>query len=273
MGSSGVHLTKTLARQAAYNGDLALVAVLTAVAPVREREASVVGPFNLAGLALHSGGREVFNRVLAYPELQPLAGLRTVSGCTPLMLAVWANDAGLFTELLRLAAVRATVLSGPGVRFPINMRWPSSLPPESFQYRDVLELAIQRDKRKMVAALLQVQEVLDAVDTRGDYAQKVLLQCIQHRMPELALALLQRPLVAKVARIADSTGMTALHHAAQQGQTQTVETLLRMLPASEIARPNRAGKSAALLAEEAGHGEIARILVAADVVTKAPVTQ
>lgn len=273
MGSSGVQLAKTVARQAAYNGDLAMVAVLTAVAPVREREASVVGPFNLAGMALHSGCREVFLHVLKYPELQPLAGERTVSGCTPLMLAVWANDAGLFAELLRHAAVRATVLIGRQPRLPINMRWPSSLPPESFQYRDVLELAIQRDKREMVAALLRVQEVLDAVDTRGDYAQKVLLQCIQHRMPDFVQALLQRPLVGKVARIADSAGMTALHHAAQQGQTQTVETLLRMLPASEIARPNRAGKSAALLAEEAGHEELARILAAADVVTKAPVTQ
>jgi hypothetical protein len=184
-----------------------------------------------------------------------------------------SSDAGLFAELLQLAAVRATVLSGPGVRLPINLRWPQSLPPESFQYRDVLELAIQRDKREMVAALLQVQEVLDAVDTRGDYAQKVLLQCIQHRMPDFVQALLQRPLVGKVARIADSAGMTALHHAAQRGQAQTVETLLRMLPASEIAHPNRAGKSAALLAKEAGHEDLAIILAAADGVTKAPVTQ
>ena len=125
----------------------------------------------------------------------------------------------------------------------------------------------------MAGTLLQVQELLDAVDKRGDYAQDLLLQCIRHRMPDLVHALLQRSLVAKVARIADRTGMTALHHAAQLGQTQIVEALLRILPASEIARSNRAGKSAFLLAKEAGHQKTASILAAAAADVKATLTQ
>ena len=250
----------TLAQHAAHNGDMAMLAILTAVAEVRAHEAAIASPLNLAGVALHSTYKEVFDHVLGIPELQPLVGLRTVSGCTPLMLAVWANDAGLFAKLVALAAVRATVLSGPGARSPINMRWPQALPPESFQYSDVLELAIQRGKREMAAVLLQVQEVLDAVDTRGDYAQKVLLLLIRHGMPEALKGLLQRPIIGKIILFADKGGMTPLHHAAQAGQDQAVKLLMQKLPATEITRPNRDGKTAIDLAREAGQDDIADFL-------------
>jgi ankyrin repeat protein len=266
-------LTVTPAQYAAHEGDLNALTVLTAIDQVREHEAAIVKPFNLVGLALHSGSRRLFNHVLKWPELQPLAGLLTISGCTPLMLAVWANDDALFAKLLALSAVRATVLSPPGARLPIKMQWPPSLPPQALPYKDVLDLAIQGGNLAMARSLLQVQEVLDAIDKRGDYAQAVLLRCINHRMPDLVLALLQRPLVAKIVRIPDSTGMTALHHAAQLGQTQVVEALLVMLPASEITRSNRGGKSAFLLAKEAGHEKTASILAAAAADAKAPLTQ
>lgn len=253
----------TLAQYFAHLGDLTTLSVLTAVDRVLEHEAAIVKPFNLAGLALHSGSREVFNHVLACPQLQPLAGLLTVSGCTPLMLAVWSNNDELFAKLLAISAVRATVLSSPGARLRIMTQWPPSLPPQTLPYKDVLDLAVQGGNHGMASSLLQVQEVLDAVDKRGDYAQGLLLRCMDHRMPDLVLALLQRPLVAKVVRIPDSSGMTALHHAAKLGQTRIVETLLRMLPASEIARSNREDKSAFLIAKEAGHQETARVLAAA----------
>lgn len=253
----------TLAQYFAHLGNLTTLSVLTAVDRVLEHEAAIVKPFNLAGLALHSGSRAVFNHVLACPQLQPLAGLLTVSGCTPLMLAVWGNNDELFAKLLAISAVRATVLSAPGARLRIMTQWPPSLPPQTLPYKDVLDLAVQGGNHGMASSLLQVQEVLDAVDKRGDYAQGLLLRCMDHRMPDLVLALLQRPLVAKVVRIPDSSGMTALHHAAKLGQTRIVETLLRMLPASEIARSNREDKSAFLIAKEAGHQETARVLAAA----------
>jgi ankyrin repeat protein len=121
----------------------------------------------------------------------------------------------------------------------------------------------------MVNALLEVQEALDAIDTRGDYAQKVLLLCIRCGMPEALETLLQRPFVRQVARIADSNGMNALHHAAQQGHRGVVGLLLRALPAGDIMRANRAGKHAVDLAKEGGHGEVFMLIAAAALVSGA----
>lgn len=269
----GGRIGMTLAQVAAHDRKLDALAVLTKLDQVRKHEAAIVQPFNLVSAALHACAREELKHVLGYAELRPLAGLRTASGCTPLMLAVWANDANLFTELLALPAVRATVMSGPGARVAAHMQWPPTLPPISLRYRDVLELAIHRGSQEMVEALLGVQEVLDVVDQRGDYTQNLLLQCIRQRMPNPVRALLQRPFAARIARIADSAGMTALHYAAQLGQAEVVEILLRVLPASEIARPNREGKSAASLAKEAGHEKTADILAAAAAEAAAPAEQ
>ena len=112
----------------------------------------------------------------------------------------------------------------------------------------------------MVGVLLQVQQVIDAIDTRGDYAQKVLLLLIRYGMPEALEGLLQRPIIGKIILFADKDGMTPLHHAAQAGQDQAVKLLLQKLPATEITRPNRDGKTAIDLAREAGQNDIADFL-------------
>ena len=178
------------------------------------------------------------------------------------MLAVRANDAALFTRLLQISEVRSTILSSPGKKYPMPLKWPVNLRPEPFEYGDVLELAAREGKSAMVNNLLQVQQVSDAIDTRGDYAQKVLLLLIRNGMPEALEALLQRPMIAKILSLPDKDGMTALHHAAQRGQRQAARLLLQKLPASAsaIASPNREGKTAIDLAKEAKYDELADFL-------------
>ena len=72
--------------------------------------------------------------------------------------------------------------------------------------------------------------------------------------------LLQHPITAKSACIADSEGRTALHHAAHLGSRDVIQLLLRKLPAEEIDRTDRANKTAADLARESGHSELADFL-------------
>lgn len=132
--------------------------------------------------------------------------------------------------------------------------------------------------RELFAAsdLLGVQEVVDAINTRGDYAQNVLLLLITRSMPGPLDALLQHPVIAKIACIAciaDRDGRTALHHAAHRGRRDVVQLLLRKLPASEIARTYGANKTAADLARESGHGELADLLASVARVRQAMGTQ
>lgn len=252
--------TMSLARQAANSGDLPTLTALTELASVRQFEAASNGAFNLAGMALHSGNMALFQHLYQFPELHRLAGLRTISGCTPLMLAVRTDDAGLFARLLQIAEVRATILSSPGKKYPMQVMWPVNLGQEAFEYSDVVELAIMKGKSAMVSTLLQMPEVIRAVTARGEYAQKLLLLLIAHGMPEALDALLQLPIVAKIALIADKEGMTALHHAAQQGERRAVAMLIRKLPMTEVARANRLGRTAIDLAKQAGQDEVADFL-------------
>lgn len=263
----------SLARCAANRGDLPTVSALTEITAVRQFEGASKEAFNLAGMALHSGNAALFDHLLQFPELHRLAGMRTASGCTPLMLAVRANDAKLFARLLQIPEVRSTVLSSPGKKYSIPLEWPANLSAEPFEYGDVLELAVKKRQSAMVGALLQVQQVIDAINTRGDYAQKVLLLLITRSMPGPLEALLQHPIIAKIACIADSTGKTALHHAAHRGRHDVVQLLLQKLPASEIIRSDAANKTAADLARESGHGGLADFLTSVAGIRRAMGTQ
>ena len=236
------------------------VTALTEIASVRQFEAASNSPYNLAAVALHSGDRALFHYLCTFPELHRLLGLRTVTGFTPLMLAVQADDAGLFAQLLQMPEVRATVMRGPEAECPLTVRWPVNFQQEKLAFSDVLELAIRKGQSVMVGALLQVQQVIDAINTQSNYAQHILLLLIVHSMAGSLKALLQHPIIAKIACIADSGGKTALHHAAHRGQHDVVQLLLGKLPANEINRTDGANKTAAELARESGHGELADFL-------------
>jgi hypothetical protein len=212
----------SLARHAANVGDLPTVSALLEITSVRQFEGASKEAFNLVGMALHSGNAALFEHVLQFPELHRLAGKCTASGCTPLMLAVRANDAKLLTRLLQIPEVRSTVLSSPGKKYPMPLKWPANLSAEPFEYGDVLALAVRKGQSAMVGALLQVQQVIDAINTHGDYAQNVLTLLITRNMAGPLEALLQHPIIARIACIADSGGKTALHHAAHRGRHDIV---------------------------------------------------
>ncbi|HEX8887187.1 MAG TPA: ankyrin repeat domain-containing protein [Noviherbaspirillum sp.] len=252
--------TMSLARQAANVGDLPTVSVLLEITSVRQFEGASKEGLNLVGMALHSGNTALVEHVLQFPELHRLAGMCTASGCTPLMLAVCANDTKLFTRLLQIPEVRSTVLSSPGKQYAMPLKWPANLSAEPFEYGDVLELAIKKKQSAMVGTLLQVQQVSDAINTRGEYAQHLLLVLISHKMTGPLETLLQHPTIVRIACIADLLGKTALHHAAQRGERDIVQLLLERLPASEINRTDKANKTAADLARRAGHDDLADFL-------------
>lgn len=265
--------TMSVTKRAANLADLPSLTALTEIPAVRQFEAASNNAFNLVGMALHCGNMELFDHLLQFPEFHRLTGLCTLSGCTPLMLAVKAGDNSLFAKLLRLPEVRATIRSGTGEEFPIPLKWPANLTPETFWYEDVLHLAIRKGRSAMVSALLNLEEVVNAICTSGDYVQRVLVRLIIDGTPSALQALLQYPIVAKIACIADSGDMTALHHAACQGRREIVEVLLQTLPASEITRRNNAGKNAIELARESGHGELADFLTSLSSVKQALGTQ
>lgn len=252
--------TMSLARRAASLDDATTVTALTEIASVRQFEAASNNPYNLAAVALHSGNRALFDYLCTFPELHRLLGLCTVTGFTPLMLAVWADDAGLFAQLLQMPEVRATVMRGPETEWPTAVRWPVNFQQEKIAFTDVLELAIRKEQAAMVGALLQVRQVIDAIHTQGDYARHLLLLLITRNMAGPLAVLLQYPIIAKIACIADSDGKTALHHAAHRGRHDVIQLLLGKLPAKEINRIDRANKTAADLARESGHGELAEFL-------------
>ena len=250
----------SLAGRAANLGDLPTLAALTEIPAVRRFEAASNNAFNIVGMALHCGDMALFDHLLQFPEFHRLAGLCTLSGCTPLMLAVRAGDDMLLARLLQLPEVRATIRTGPGKEYPVPLRWPANLRPETFRYEDVLHLAIKKRESAMVSKLLSLQEVVHAINASGDYAQRVLVRLVVEGAPSALETLLRQPIAARVACIADSNGRTALHHAAHGGRHEIVQVLLRTLPASEITLRNKEGKNAIDLARESGHGELADFL-------------
>lgn len=252
----------SLAKRAANLADLPTLSALTEIPAVRRFEAASDNAFNILGMALHCGDMGLFDHLLQFPEFHRLAGPCTLSGCTPLMLAVRAGDDMLLARLLQLPEVRATIRTGPGKAYPMPLRWPANLKPETFQYEDVLHLAIRKRASAMVSKLLNLQEVVQAINASGDYAQRVLVRLVAEGAPGALKTLLEQPIVARIACIADSNGRTALHHAAHGGRFEIVQVLLWTLPASEITLRDKAGKNAIDLARESGHGELADFLTA-----------